>query len=138
MSGEQNKAIVRQFFKAFELNDQSALLALLAPNLVAFLPQESGPMGRQEFLELVRNWSTAFSNLHFTIESQIAEGDTVATHTTLEGIHSRGDFIGLSASGRKIAISVITIERVTGEQIVERRVVFDVLELMQQLGASPT
>lgn len=57
--------------------------------------------------------------------------------TTLRGVYSRGEFLQLAPSGKRIALSVITMERMKGGKIVERQVVLDVLDLMQQLGAAP-
>lgn len=135
MSTEKNKAIVRQFFEAFQTNDQVALKELLAPDLVAYLPGSPDPLNREAHLDVIRRWDTAFSDLHFTIENQIAEGDMVATRTTLRGVHNRGDFLDLSPTGKQIAISVITMERIRDRKIVERRVILDLFDLMQQLGA---
>jgi predicted ester cyclase len=135
MSTEKNKAIVRQFFGAFQTNDLVVLNELLAPDLVAYLPGSPDPLNRQAHLDVIRRWNLAFSDLHFTIENQIAEGDRVATRTTLRGVHNRGDFLDLSPAGKQIAISVITMERIRDRKIVERRVILDVLDLMQQLGA---
>ncbi len=136
MSTEQHKAIVRRFFEAFETNDQSTLRTLLAPDLVAYLPGDADPVSRDVFLDIVHRWHTAFSDLHFTVEQQIAEGDMVATRITLRGVHSRAEFLDFSPTGKPIAISVMTTERIKDGQIVERRVVFDLLDLMQQLGAT--
>ena len=137
MSNEEIKAIVRRFFEAFEANDRATLKELLAPDLVAYLPGDPDQLSREAHLEIIRRWNTAFSDLHFTIEQQNAEGDTVATRTTLRGVHSRGDFLGLPPTGKQIALSVMTMERITDGQIAERRVVLDVFGLMQQLGAMP-
>jgi ketosteroid isomerase-like protein len=47
MSNEQNKAIVRRFWKVFEANDQAALEEVLAPDLVAQSPSAPGPQNRE-------------------------------------------------------------------------------------------
>jgi len=137
VSVEENKAIVRRFFAAFQANEQATLRELLAPDLVAYLPGSPDPLSREEHLDIVRRWGGAFNDLHFTVENQVAEGDMVATRTTLRGVHSRGDFLEFAPSGRQITINVMTMERIEGGKIVERRVVLDALDLIQQLGASP-
>jgi steroid delta-isomerase-like uncharacterized protein len=136
MSSEEHKAIVRRFFNAFAANDQATLETLLAPDLVAYLPGDLDPVTHDVFLDIVRRWNTAFSDLQFTLEQQIAEGDTVANRITLQGVHNRGDFLGLPPTDKPIAIRLITTERITNGRIVERWVVFDLLDLMQQLGAT--
>lgn len=136
MTTEQNKAIVRRFFEAFEANDQAALKEVLAPDLVAY-SHGPGPQSREEYLQGIRMWHAAFSETHFTIEEQIAEGDKVATRSTLRSVHSRADFQGLSPTGKQIAAGGITIERIKDGKIVEHRVESDWYGMMQQLGLVP-
>jgi predicted ester cyclase len=82
-------------------------------------------------------WNSTFNDTHFTIEEQIAEGDRVATRTTMYAVHSGGDFQGLAPTGKEVAVSGITINRVQNGRIVEHRVNSDFLGLMQQLGLVP-
>lgn len=136
MSTEEHKAVVRRFFEAFETNDQIALREVLAPDVVVYLPGEAGPVGRDVLLDLIGRWGKAFSDLRAGIEHQVAERDVVATHLTLRAVHDRGDFLDLPPTGRRFSIDVMTLERIEGGRIVERRVVFDLLALMHQLGGS--
>ena len=137
MSSEQNKALVRQFFTAFEANDQAALKDVLAPDLVAYSHGAPGSQSREVHLQGIAMWNAAFNETRFTIEEQIAEGDTVATRSTMRSVHSGGDFQGLPPTGKQIEISGITIERIENGKIVERRVSGDWLGIMQQLGLIP-
>jgi len=134
----QNKAIVRRFFEAFEANDQAALKEVLAPDLVAYSHGAPGPQNRDAHLQGISGWNAAFSETRFTIEEQIAEGDKVATRSTMRSVHSHGDFQGLSPTGKQIAVGGISIERIEDGKIVERRVSADWLGMMQQLGLVPS
>lgn len=138
MSTQELRSIVRRFFAAFEVNDQATLEALLAPDFLAYLPGDTGPVNREAFLDIIRNWAAAFSELKFGIEQEIAEQNVVATHLTLQGVHDRGDFLDLPPLGNRFAITVMTTERIADGQIVEHRVVFNLLDLTQQLGAIHT
>ncbi|MEX2656037.1 MAG: ester cyclase [Balneolales bacterium] len=138
MSTEKLKAIVRRFFEAFEANNQAMLKELLAPELMVYLPGNVEPVNREVFLDIIQRWEKAFSDIHFEIELEIAERDMVATHLTLRGVHNRGKFLDLPPIGKQFEITVITIERIANGQIMERRVVFDLLDLMQQLGTTDT
>jgi predicted ester cyclase len=136
MTTEQNKATVRRFYAAFEANDVAAIKQLLAPNLVAY----SYGGGRQDLeahLRQITAWNAAFSDTHFSIEEQIAEGDMVATRITFRANHSRGAFQGLAPTGRQVEYSAISIERFRDGKIVERRVNADWLTMLQQLGLVP-
>jgi predicted ester cyclase len=136
MTTEQNKAIVRRFFAAFETNDEAALREVLAPDLEAYSHGGSGPQNREAHVQTVAAWNAAFET-HFTIGEQIAEGDRVATRETMRAVHNRGEFQGLAPSGKQIQSEAISIERIKDGKIVERRVISDWLAVLQQLGLVP-
>jgi predicted ester cyclase len=137
MSTEENKALVRRFYEAFEANDQAALKEILAPNLVAYSHGAPGPQTREVHLQGIRSWNQAFNDTQFAIKEQIAEGDLVATRTILRSVHSGGDFQGLPPTGKQIELQGFTLERIKDGRIVERRVSSDWLAMMQQLGLAP-
>jgi predicted ester cyclase len=137
MTSEQNKAVVRRFFEAFEANDQAALNELLAPDLVAYMHGRPDPQSRETHVQGIRMWNAAFSDTRFTIHEQIAEGDMVATRETMRSIHSRGDFQGLPPTDKEVTSGAISIERIRDGTIVERWVIYDFLGMMQQLGLLP-
>lgn len=134
MTTEENKAIVRRFYQAFEQNDQNALKEILASNLVAY---NLHPQNRDEHLQGIRGWHAIFSENHFEIVEQIAEGDLVASHVILRSIHSKANFQGIPPSGKQIETPAVTLERVFDGKIVERRVYSDRLGMMRQLGLLP-
>jgi steroid delta-isomerase-like uncharacterized protein len=137
MITEQNKAIARRFFEAFAANDQATLREVLAPDLVAYTHVGPGPVSRDALLQGIGVWNTAFSETRFTIEEQIAEGNKVATRTTMRAVHSGGDFQGLPPTGKEVAVDGTTINRIKDGTIVEHRVSADFLGMMQQLGIIP-
>jgi len=138
MTIEQNKALVRRFWKAYEANDQATLDEVLAPDFVARSPSAPDPQNRAMHLQGIRAFNAAFSDRHFTIEALIAEGDQVATRTTLRGVHT-GDFQGFPPAGKQLLATGLTIERIQDGQIVERWFSFDVPRAMRELGlVAPT
>ncbi|MDX1615081.1 MAG: ester cyclase [Candidatus Promineifilaceae bacterium] len=136
MTAEQNKAVVRRFFEAFGRADRDELRAILAPDLVAHSHGAPGTQSREEHIQGILGWNAAFET-EFTIEAQLAEGDLVATRTTMRAVHDGGEFMGLPPSGKEVVIGGMTIERVKDGQIVERRVIADYLAMYQQLGLIP-
>lgn len=137
MTEVQNKSITRRFFEAFESNDQAALKQILASNLVFHHDGAPEPESRESFLQVVGNFKAAFSDQHYTIEDQIAEGDKVVTRATWRALHA-GEFQGIPATGNQVSMSGIAIDRIEDGKIVERWLNHDLLGLMQQLGAIPT
>jgi steroid delta-isomerase-like uncharacterized protein len=136
MSTEQNKAIARRLNQAFDTNDQATLDELLAPDLMAHFPGMPTPLNREAFLQVVGLFTAAFNDNHTTTDDQIAEGDKVMTHITWRAVHS-GDFQGIPATGKQIAVTGIAIERIQDGKIVEHWSNLDQLSLMQQLGVIP-
>lgn len=136
MSTEQNKAVVRRFFEAFQTNDPEAFKAVLSPDLVAYSHGAPGPQSREEHIQGILGWNAAFET-QFTVEEQLAEGELVATRTTMRAIHDGGEFMGLPPSGKEVEVTGMSIEHVRNGRIVERRVTADYLGMYQQLGLLP-
>jgi predicted ester cyclase len=137
MTSELNKALVRRFFESLGANDQATLNELLSADLVAHMPGMPGPLSRELMLQGASASSAAFSDQHYTVEDQIAEDDKVTTRTTWQATHSAGDFQGVSPTGKRVAASGISIERIQGGKIVERWLCYDQIGMMQQLGLIP-
>lgn len=136
MSAE-NKAIVRRFYDAFGHEDFATLEAVLAPDLAAYAHGAAVPASRGDALQGIKTWNAAFSGSRYSVHEQLAEGDRVATRVTLRAVHDRGEFMGVPPTGARIELNGISIERVAAGRIVERRVSWDQLGLMQQLGLVP-
>ena len=136
MTNKQNKAIVRRFWKAFEANDQATLKEVLAPDLVAQSPSAANPQSRETHLQGIAGFNATFSDRQFTVEELVAEGDMVATRTTLRGVHT-GDLQGHAPTGKPIAATGLTVERIKDGKIVERWFSFDTARVMQELGLAP-
>lgn len=136
MSNEQNKTVVRRFWQAYEANDQAVLDAVLAPDLVARTPGSPEPQNRERHLQGISMFNAAFSNRHFTVDEMIAEGDVVATRTTLRGLHT-GAFQGHPPTGKPMAATGLTLERIQDGRIVERWFSFETARVLQVLGLTP-
>jgi steroid delta-isomerase-like uncharacterized protein len=135
MTSEQKKSIVNDFWKAFEADDHATLNELLASDFLAHSPISPEPIGREAHLQGVSMFNTAFSDRHFSVESMITEGDTVATRTTMRGTHT-GEFLGHPPTGKQIETTGLTMERIVDGKIVERWFNFDTAGVMQELGIS--
>lgn len=133
MSNEQNKAIVRRFWQAYEANDEAALNEVLAPDLVARTPGSPEPFPRERHLQGISMFNAAFSERHFTVDEMIAEGDVVVTRTTMRGLHT-GTFQGHPPTGKPMAATGLTFERIRDGRIVERWFSFDTARVLQDLG----
>lgn len=137
MSSDENKALARRSFEEIWNAGNLALAdQLFAPSYVSNDPNNPGVRGPEGVKRLVTLYRTAFPDVQFTVEDQIAEGDIVVTRWTARGTH-RGELMGLPATGKEATTKGITISRISGGQCVEDYVSYDAMGLMQQLGAIP-
>jgi steroid delta-isomerase-like uncharacterized protein len=131
---EQNKARIRRVIEeAYSRGDLSVVDEVAASDMIIHASSQDihGREGAKQFVTMFR---TAFPDLHFTIEDQIAEGDMVVTRWTARGTH-KGSFQGVAATGREVRLNGTDIDRMTNGKVVECWAHVDELGLMQQLGA---
>ncbi|NDJ23403.1 ester cyclase [Nostoc sp. B(2019)] len=133
MSIEQNKAIVLQFYKAFDNRNIDQALTLLAPNFVAHMAGIPDPLDGDGFKQFGMAFYLAFTNGQHTFKELIIEGDKVVTYGTFTATHL-GEFQGLPPTGKQIKLSIMHIDRIENGKIVEHWGQGDALGLMQQLG----
>jgi steroid delta-isomerase-like uncharacterized protein len=79
---------------------------------------------------------TAFRDLNFTIDDQVAEGDKVVTRWNATSLHQDA-FAGVPATSKPVVITAINIHRVVDGQIQEGWLNWDALGMLQQLGVAP-
>lgn len=128
---QQNKSIFRGFVQAWNGGETEAMWAFWAPDMVHHdRARECGP---QEVYELMSGFMSAFGDLRFEIEDLVADGDMVAARMTARARH-QADFMGLPATGREVAVSVMGLVRIADGRIVEHWNLMDEVHLMQQLG----
>jgi predicted ester cyclase len=129
---EDSKAVTRQFVENAWNNGRYDLgYEHLAPNFVNHTP--FGEESRQQFLDRIKVFRTAFPDLRMTVEDMLADGDRVITRFRLRGSH-QGPFRGIAATGRPVDVMGIAIDRVDNAQRVEGWAILDLLGLLQQLG----
>ena len=110
---------------------------LLAPDYVSHAPGDPElRRGPEDIKEIVSSYHSAFPDLTYTVEKQVAEGDMVVTRWTARGTH-RGELMGVAPSGRQIVVSGMSMDRISGGKIAENWVNWEALEMMQQIGAIP-
>ena len=139
MSTEANKAIARRFLEeAFGQGNLTVLDEIISPNHVDGGPGAlpgipSGPEGTKMLITAYRN---AFPDIHFTIDEQVAEGNTVVTRWTGQGTHN-GELAGMPATGMPATVVGVGVDRIENGKIVESWGLFDQFGMLQQLGVIP-
>lgn len=127
---EKNKTIIRQYFAHW--GSPKAEMEALAPDFMAHMPNVPVPLNREAFIQYQGAVLSAFPDFAPTLQDQVAEGDLVANRLLFHGTH-QGTFQGVAATGKQVAVTATTIERVVEGKIVEHWLEFDALGMMQQL-----
>ena len=137
MSSEDNQALVRRFFEAYNQMDEHAFQEILSPDYTCHVGGLPEPLvGLAANMAAEAGMRAAFSDPHWTIEDIFASGDKVVVRRTWRLTHS-GSFQGVPPSGRTLTGTGIDIFRVEAGQLVEQWTESDNLSFMQQLGALP-
>jgi predicted ester cyclase len=130
---EENKALVRHFNEeVYNRGNLNVADELLAPSFVSRDALTGEEASREDLKQEIAEQAATSSDLHFSIEEQIAEGDKVVPRSIGSGTHDLEEFEGLAPSGARITIENIFIDRVAEGKIVEERVVSDPSPWWQQ------
>jgi steroid delta-isomerase-like uncharacterized protein len=139
MNAGNNQAIVRRWYSDVLSEGRTALIdSLFAPTYTHHEEIVPGgwPRGVAGAQALAHTYRTASSDIRYTIDEQLSDGDKVVTRWTARGTHT-GDFLGAPGSGRSFTITGISIERIENGQIAETWSNWDLMGLLVQLGLAP-
>jgi serine phosphatase RsbU (regulator of sigma subunit)/predicted ester cyclase len=130
---ENNKALVRRFNEeVYNRGNLDVADELLSPDFVSRDALTGEEARGEDLKQAIAEQAASSSDLHFSIEELIAEGDKVVTRTIGSGTHDLAEFEGLAPTGVRITIENIVIDRVVEGKIVEERVVSDTSPLWQR------
>jgi steroid delta-isomerase-like uncharacterized protein len=134
MDAQQHKAIYRRYVELLWTPDR--LDEVLASDFIAHDLPAAMPPGREGLKAFRRNVNRAFPDLKMEILDLIAEGDKVAARISLVGTH-RAEFMGVAATNNQVKTQLFEIVRFSNGKIVDRWIMRDRLDELQQLGALP-
>jgi predicted ester cyclase len=139
MSADENIAVVERLVNAFNERDFRLADALFAVGYVSHNPPPFGK-GTGEAVGGIESWHAlleAVPDARAELIRLIPKDDRVIAHTFVHGRHEQQ--LGMIApSHDEIVLEFIKIYRIENGRIAEDWGLVDALELMRQLGASPT
>jgi steroid delta-isomerase-like uncharacterized protein len=137
MTIEQNKELHRRFLQGvFNEGRMETADELLSPSYVFHDAPPGAPKeGPQAVKQAASMFRVAFPDLEISVEELVAEGDKLCARATTRGTH-RGTIFGISATGKTVTVTGLTMVRVADGRIAESWVKNDVLGLLRQLGAN--
>jgi steroid delta-isomerase-like uncharacterized protein len=134
---QNNSDIVRRFItEVLNGGNIDSAGEFFRDDMVEQVPFPGQGPGLSGLKDVLRGMRTAFPDMQWTIEEQIAEGGKVVTRFEWTGTH-RGDFLGVPATGRSVKVWGIVIDRLEAGKIKDTRIIMDTLGLMMQLGVVP-
>lgn len=125
---EANKAVVRQFFEAYNDGNREAFMETLAE---AFTYGET--RGPEAMAEKEWKWMEAM-DLTWDSQAMHANERFVTTRLVGRGTH-RGEILGLDPTGKSFEVTAMTLSRVEDGLITEWWGQWDFAGLLNQLGA---
>lgn len=118
---ENNTALLikRYFEEVWNKGDVDVLDEIMASSYINHNPglekPEPGPRGLKPIVIAIR---TGFPDLKYLIQRMVVSEDFVAVHVLMTGTHT-GNFFGIQATGKRINVSQMQIERIENGKLVE-------------------
>ena len=133
---EDARSLLRRFYEEVSAGNVGVIDELIADDLIEheeFPGIEPNKEGVKQFFTMFRS---AFPDLRLEAHEILVDGDLVCARATTSGTHD-GEFMGLPPSGKRFEIHGFDMVRMRDGQVVEHWGVFDMMTMMQQLGAIP-
>jgi steroid delta-isomerase-like uncharacterized protein len=132
--------VARESIECFNAGDFDRLRSLLADNsFEEELATQRRLEGADAQVEAAQGWKDAFPDGHGTVHGAYADGNTVTIELTWEGTQSgpmrTPDGQELSASNRRVTVKACQVMEIEDGRINATRHYFDLMTLLQQIGA---
>lgn len=133
---QDHKLVIRRIFdEVWNNSDLSLVDEAYGPDYVAHVAGAPKDIeGPQQFKQFVALHGVLTSDLSFSVEDQIAEGDSVATRWTAVTVPATG-LVNTPADTQEVKVTGISIHRFADGKIVESWDNWDSLTFYQALGS---
>jgi steroid delta-isomerase-like uncharacterized protein len=131
---QDNATTVRRFTEeVITQGDMTIAAQFVWEDVVEQVPFPGQGPGLEGLKDVLRGMRTAFPDLNFSIKEQIAQDNKVASRFEWTGTH-QGEFLGVPATSKRVAVWGIVIDRFEEGRIKDTRIIMDIFGLMMQLG----
>ena len=135
---EENKALVRRFYEAYNTGDLAVLDDIVARNFVSHQNSNSEPETGLATLKQRLTRGRTEQDLVFTIEELIAEENNVVARYLMRGTMRRAILENPDTVDKGFVVRGCAIFTVNGGKLVERWVNVDLWGRALQVGAIPS
>ena len=130
-------ATMRRAYELLNAGDLGEFSTLIADDFVEHEAPPGVDPTKEGVLQFFAMYRAAFPDLRFEPQQLFTDGNTAAVYYRVTGTH-QGEFMGIPATGKSIAVNGVDIVRFDDEGIAhEHWGVFDAMGMMQQLGVVP-
>jgi steroid delta-isomerase-like uncharacterized protein len=136
MSAEDNKSVNLEWIQAFNERDWATEAAYRTSDYVAHMSGVPMPLNNDAWNAFMVEFTRAFPDAQISVEASLADRDMVASRWTITGTHG-GPFQGVPATGRLISFAGCDFSRVVDGRVAEHWAQFDLVSVLQQIGAMP-
>lgn len=137
MSGTANKSLNERWVDAFNARDWASEAACRTADYKAHMSGSPAPLDAAGWDSFMTSFCAAFPDARIDIADAVGDTYQVASRWTLTGTH-RGAFAGMAPTGRRVTVTGVDFSRIVDDKVAEHWAQFDLLALMQQIGAAPT
>jgi len=95
-----------------------------------------GDLNREQMMQYFVTLMSAFPDFNKSIDDMVAEGDKTVIRCTVQATH-KGTFMGIPATGKRIVVKAVEIDKIVGGKIIEAWGFSDSQGMMNQLGVVP-
>ena len=132
-----NNASIRRLYDLINAGDLDGVGRQFADDFIEREELPGLPPTKAGVIQFFQMLFAAFPDFRMDVEDVIASGDKAAVRVRMTGTH-KGEFQGIPATGKSVAVNVIDIIRFSDDGLArEHWGVLDQLSLLQQLGAIP-
>jgi steroid delta-isomerase-like uncharacterized protein len=141
MSAQDNAALARKLYDAFNRKDYDHCLSLVTEDMEAVLiPFGQTFQGRGGFNEFMQGFAGAFPDIKIQVTNQVATEDQVVNEFTARGTHT-GTLMTpagpITPTGRTVEFIVCEVYQIKDGKFASLRNYQDAASLMRQLGLIP-
>jgi steroid delta-isomerase-like uncharacterized protein len=136
MADDRNNDLVHSYMdEVWHKGNPDAVEEFLDDNYVRHVSPTSPPIGRQDQIDRLKGFRSAFPDIKITVEDVVASGDRVAFRSTMRGTH-QGEFLGVAAAGTQVEVHLLDLWRISEGRVIEQWGGPDIFDLLRQLEPS--
>ncbi len=141
MADQDAIKVARENIEAFNASDWERLKSTLAADSIYDeVATQRRIQGADQIVDAFKGWKQAMPDAKGTVTNAISSGNTATLEVTWEGTQT-GPLTGpggtIPASGKRQVTRAAIISTIEGGRIKESHQYFDMMALLQQLGAAP-